>query len=227
MHAHRQSARCSNPEVKGLKVLAAIKRARLITESYFWKHSQDVLTCTHGEATIVIFAAPCWFPLFTIEWFVVGAKNGEQHECARDNNLCMFCCAAYCNRSMLLTRGHFKPYRFTCAQKFASITSGLLIGWLQNALGQRVPITTNRVNRDGSSSASSTHEPPAWLWLTPPEQPWWGGGATFVQRWITYSHKLFFVLVQLQCITNLVHPWVSLCIKNFAFNWYLGKGSPS
>lgn len=42
--------------------------------------------------------------------------------------------------------------------------------------------------------------------LTPPEQPLGWGGGTLVQFWTTYLHKLSFVLVQLQCITNLVPP---------------------
>lgn len=29
-------------------------------------------------------------PPFTIEWFVVGAKDGEQHECTRDTTAASF-----------------------------------------------------------------------------------------------------------------------------------------
>lgn len=51
-----------NPGVKGLRVFAAIKRARLIPESIFRNtHTQDMHTCMHGEQTTIIFGLPCHF----------------------------------------------------------------------------------------------------------------------------------------------------------------------
>lgn len=53
-----------------------------------------------------------WWPvsLFIIEWFVVGAKNGEQCECTRDTTAASF--VALLIVSMSLDQGNFKPYCF-------------------------------------------------------------------------------------------------------------------
>lgn len=77
-----------------------------------------------------------------------------------------------------------------------------LSNWLPNALQQRVLITLRLVNGDDGTSAGSSHEPPAWPhMINPPEQT---RGGTLVQHWTTFSHKLFFVLVQLQCSSHLI-----------------------
>lgn len=59
-------------------------------------------------------------PLFAIEWFVVGSKNGEQRERTRDTAAASFVAIDAWAWAVAV----FRPYRFSvCPQMFPSIAA--------------------------------------------------------------------------------------------------------
>lgn len=179
------------------------------------------------QTNIIIFRVPCWFPLFTIERFVVGAKNGEWRERTRDTTAASFV-ALLIVREARASSGVISSHTVSpcpLAPKCSCPSD-----WLANALRQRVLITLLPVNRDDGSSARSSHEPPAWLhMINPPEQNWGGGLLCNIGPPSPTSYSLSSCNCNAAPISSphQKHPGVSLCIENSAFNWYLGKGSAS
>lgn len=136
------------------------------------------------------------------------------------HNRCFFCCTAYCDRSMILIQGNFKPYCHVSVLSafadmlFMSITAKLWnCVWLQNALERRVPITVRPVNRDDaptSQTGLSLHAPitcDAWLTVHPRKKRRVCVRGVFSCATSDHQHaQVLFVLVQLGRCTHLIHP---------------------
>lgn len=215
---------CLNPGVKGLKVFAAIKRARLIPESIF-RNTHTRYAHVHAWRTNNhYFWSPVLILLFTIEWFVAVWLKMEHWTSACMTQRLPLLCAGQCDASTSPIQGNLslivtfacRPLVLTCCFYSTKPNYEIVADCKMHFSGVfpqccTLPPSLNPANRDEVPASQTVRQlcPPmchqlGWTWLT--VHPRTNPGGFLVQRSTPYMHKLSFVLVQMGRSTHLVLP---------------------
>lgn len=131
---------------EGVKSFSCIKEGPAYPRVLFLETRTRYAHMHTWQTNIIIFRVPCRFPLFTIERFVVGAKNGERRERTRDTTAASFVALLIVREASSGVISSHTVSPCPLVPKWFCPSD-----WLPNALRQRVLITLLPVNGDDGS----------------------------------------------------------------------------